>query len=109
MAYFHYEVRNEPDDGLGCPGSWLFEQAWMHFHQSGATINGIRGDWTFGTNLVTINALTANNQMTLEEAAVHPSLWAFQRASSKGYTNVVVLDFDGSPGNYISVDVVYTQ
>lgn len=40
---------------------------------------------------------------------MHPSLWAFQRASSKGYTNVTVLDFDGTPGNYLSVDVVYTQ
>lgn len=108
-GYFHYEVRNEPDDGFGCPGVWLFEQAWMHFRQNGVTIQGIRGDWTFGTNLVTINALTANSQLTLEEASVHPSLWAFQRASSKGYTNVTVLDFDGTPGNYLSVDVVYTQ
>ncbi len=105
---FNYDVENTPHDGKGCPGTWLFEQACMYFEQQNVTINGIRGDWTFGTNLATINSLTANNQMTLEEAAVHPTLWAFQRASSKGYTNVTILDSDGSPGNYTSVDVLYT-
>ena len=109
MGYLHYDVRNEPDDGLGCSGIWLFEQAWMHFQQNNVTINGIRGDWTFGANLTRINQLTANNQLTVEVAATHPSLWAYQRASSKGYVNVQVLDTDGSPGHYISVDVVYLK
>jgi hypothetical protein len=109
LGYFHCDIRNEPDDGLGCPATWLFEKTWMHFGHNNVTINGIRGDWTFGPNLATINALTVHNQMTLEEAAGHPSLWAFQRASSKGYTNVTVLDSDGSTGYYISVDVVYTR
>ena len=107
MGFFHYNVRNEPPDGLGCSGTWLFEQAWRYFEQNNITIHGIRGDWTGGTNLTTINTLTANNQMTVEDAAKHPSLWAFQRASSKGYMNVQVLDTIGSPGNYTSVDVVY--
>ncbi len=56
MGYFHYDVRNDPDNGRGCPGTWLFEQAWMHFTQNNVTIHGIRGDWTFGRNLNTINA-----------------------------------------------------
>jgi len=90
MGYFHYNVRNDPKDGLGCPGTWLFEQAWMHFIRSGATILGIRGDWTFGNNLTTVNQLTANNH-------------------SKGYTTVNVLDTIGTPGNYTAVDVVYLQ
>lgn len=103
LGYFHYNVKNESDDGLGCPGTWLFEEAWIHFIQNNVTIGGIRGDWTFGVNLATINALAANNQMTLEEAARDPSLWAFQRASSKGYTKVILLDCDGSPVNYTSL------
>lgn len=109
LGHFHYAVENMPNDQLGCPGTWLFEQAWMYFIQNKVTITGIRGDWTYGTNLATINVLTANNQMTLDKAAVHVDLWAFQRASSKGYTHVTVLDFQGSPGNYTSVDVVYTH
>jgi hypothetical protein len=109
LGYFHYDVRNKPDDGLGCPGTWLFEQAWNFFAQHQVTINGIRGDWTFGENLTTINKLTTNNQMTVEAAAQDPGLWAFQRASSKGFTKVRVLDTDGAPGNYISIDVVYLR
>jgi hypothetical protein len=31
--YFVYDVENTPDDGLGCPGPWLFELAWDHFIQ----------------------------------------------------------------------------
>lgn len=103
--YFLYDVENTPDDGLGCPGPWLFELAWDHFVQQGITVKGIRGTWTFGTNLTTINNLTANNQMSLEEAA--KQTWAFGRASSKGFTTVQVIDSDGSPGNYLSVDVVF--
>lgn len=107
MGYLRYNVRNEPDDGLGCPGTWLFEQAWLHFERQLVTIGGIRGEWSFGTNLTTINGLTANNQMSLKDASTHPSLWAFQRARSKGFSSVQVLDFEGTPGNYTSVDVVY--
>jgi len=107
LGYFHYNVRNEPSDGLGCSGTWLFDQAWLYFTHNGAAINGIRGDWTFGTNLTTINNLTASNQMTVQQAAVHASLWAYKRASSKGYANVQVIATLGSPGHYISVDVVY--
>jgi hypothetical protein len=103
--YFVYDVENTPDDGLGCPGPWLFELAWDHFVQQGINVKGIRGSWTFGTNLATINHLTANNQTSLADAATQT--WAFTRASGKGFTKVVVLDSDGSPGSYISVDVVF--
>jgi hypothetical protein len=105
LGYFLYDVENAPDDGLGCPGAWLFEAAWDHFVQNGAQINGVRGSWTFGTNLRTINDLTRNNQMSLPDAA--KQTWGFGRASSKGFANVHVQDSDGSPGNYTSVDVVF--
>jgi hypothetical protein len=68
-------------------------------------ITGIRGSWTYGTNLATVNQLTQHNQMTLADAA--KQTWAFARASSKNFSRVVVLDSDGSPGKYISVDVVF--
>jgi hypothetical protein len=103
--YLVYDVENTPDDGLGCPGPWLFEMAWDHFVQSGANIQGIRGSWTFGTNLATVNALTTNSQTSLEDAA--KQTWAFARAAGKGFMTVQVLDSDGTPGNYNSVDVVF--
>lgn len=103
--YFLYDVENTPGDGFGCPGSWLFELAWNHFSQQGVTIKGIRGSRGFGTNLTTVNNLTANNQTTLEDAV--QQTWAFAQASGKGFTTVQVIDADGTPGNYLSVDVVF--
>jgi len=105
VGYFLYHVENTPSDGLGCPGSWLVNNAWAHFVQSGVSINGIRGSWTYGTNLKTINDLTRNNAMTIAEAATRT--WAFNQASGKGFASVDVLDSHGTPGNYTSVDVVF--
>jgi hypothetical protein len=83
----------------------LSETAWTHFIQNSVPINGVRGSWTYGTNLTTINDLTKNNQMSLPDAT--KQTWAFGQASGKGFTNVNVLDSDGTPGNYTSVDVVF--
>jgi hypothetical protein len=105
LGYFLYHVENTPDDGLGCPGSWLFEIAWTYFVQNAVAINGIRGSWTYGTNLKTINDLTRNNAMSIADAATQT--WAFTQASARGFTAVRVLDSDGTPGNYTSVDVVF--
>lgn len=105
QGYLKYYVENLPRDGTGCPGKWLFEAAWRHFLQSGVTVNGIRGDWTFADNLNTVNRLTAGNQMAVEEAAKRT--WAYDRAKSKGFVAVVVLDVDGNPGNYKAVDVLF--
>jgi len=105
LGFFLYHVENTPDDGLGCPGSWLFELAWMHFDQISVPINGIRGNWTFGTNLQTVNDLTRNDQVPLADAA--QQTWAFAQASGKGFAVVQILDSDGTPGNYTSVDVVF--
>lgn len=43
LGHFHYDVRNDPDDGRGCPGGWLFEQAWDHFARQAVAVRGIRG------------------------------------------------------------------
>jgi hypothetical protein len=105
LDYFLCEVQNEPDDGLGCPGPWLFEAAWAHFLQNGIQIKGVRGSWTHGTNLAQVNGLTQNNQMSLLDATKHT--WTAGQASIRGLTTVHLLDSDGTPGNYLSVDVVF--
>lgn len=104
MGYFHCYVENLPKDRTGCPGSWLFQVAWDYFVQEQkVTIRGIRGDWTSGDNLDTVNRLTAGNKMTLEEAS--KQTWTYQLAKSKGYGQWHCIDAQGSPGQYTSVDV----
>jgi hypothetical protein len=43
--------------------------------------------------------------MTVEEAA--RQTWAYERASSKGYSTVAVIDVDGTAGSFRSIDVVF--
>jgi hypothetical protein len=105
-GYFHFYVENLPKDSTGCPGSWLFEVAWNHFvRDQKVTIKGVRGDWTSGDNLDTVNRLTAGGRMTLEEAS--KQTWTYQLARSKGFHRFQYLDAQGSPGQYTSVDVVF--
>ncbi len=106
MGYLHFYVENLPKDRTGCPGWWLFQTAWDYFVQEKkVTIRGIRGDWTSGDNLDTVNRLTAGNKMTLEEAS--KQTWTYQLAKSKGFSRCHCLDAQGSPGQYVSVDVVF--
>ncbi len=79
-------------DGHGSPDSCI-------------TITGIRGDWTSGDNLDTVNRLTAGNKMTLEEASKHT--WTYQQAMNKGLPRYHYINEQGSPGQYSSVDVVF--
>src|SRR5438067_426641 len=63
MGYFHFYVENLPKDKTGCRGWWLFQVAWDYFAQDQkVSIQGIRGDWTSGDNLDTVNRLTAGGQ-----------------------------------------------
>ena len=95
-----------PKDKTGCPGWWLFEVAWDYIVQNqNAPIQGVRGDWTSGDNLDTVNRLTAGHRMTLEEAS--KQTWTYQQAQSKGFTRYQYIDAQGSPGQYTSVDVVF--
>jgi hypothetical protein len=106
-GYFKFYVENLPrtDPRTGCPGRWLFQVAWDHFIAAGVTILGVRGAWAFGDNLDEVNRLTANNAIPLDDAA--KQTWTGLRAKDKGFTTVVILDQDGSPGHYVSVDVVF--
>src|SRR5207302_1998830 len=106
MGYFKFYVENLPKDKTGCPGWWLFQVAWDCFVQEQkVTIKGVRGDWTFGDNLKTVNDLTAGNTMTLEEAS--KQTWTYQQAKSKGFVNYHYLDSDGNPGQYTDVQVLF--
>jgi hypothetical protein len=106
LGYLHFYLENLPKDGTGCPGWWLFQVAWNWFAQvQQGTIKGIRGDWTSGDNLDTVNRLTAGNQMTLEEAS--RQTWTYRQAAQKGFTRYQYMDAQGSPGHYTSVDVVF--
>jgi hypothetical protein len=106
LGYLHFYVENLPTDGTGCPGRWLLQLAWDYFvKDQKVTIQGIRGDWFSGDNLDLVNQLTAGNRMPLEEAAKHT--WTYQQAVQKGFSRYQYLDAQGSPGQYISVDVVF--
>jgi hypothetical protein len=106
VDYFHFAVENLPKDKTGCPGWWLLQAAWDWFVQEQMiTIKGVRGDWTYGDNLHTVNGLTAGNRMTLEEAS--RQTWTYQQALRKGFTQYQFLDAQGTPGQYTSVDVVF--
>ena len=105
-GYFHFYVENLPKDNTGCPGWWLFQTAWDFFIQEQlVTIKGIRGDWTSGDNLDTVNRLTASNLTTLEDAS--KQTWTYQQAKQKNFTRFQYLHALGTPGNYTSVDVVF--
>jgi len=102
--WLKYYVENLPKDGTGCPGRWLFELAWQHLSRHG-TIQGIRGDWTFGDNLRDVNRLTAGGSWQLEDAIRRT--WGFARATSKGFPTLQILDVNGQPGRYRSIDVLF--
>jgi hypothetical protein len=45
--------------------------------------------------------------MTLEEASKHT--WTYQQAVRLGFSRYQYLDAHGSPGQYLSVDVVFLR
>ena len=105
-GYFHFFAENLPKDRTGCPGSWLFDVAWDYFVQDQkVAIEGLRGDWTSGDNLDTVNRLTTGNGMSLEEASKRTG--TYQQALKRGFTVYGYIDAQGGPGQYTSVDVVF--
>ncbi|HKI37175.1 MAG TPA: hypothetical protein VKA46_35300 [Gemmataceae bacterium] len=103
---FSYHVQNLPKDGTGCPGRWLVQLAWEHFLRQGCAIAGIRGEWIFGDNLDQVNALTQRGGMSVEDAA--RQTWSAARAAERGMRTLAVLAADGTPGQYRSIDVLFT-
>src|ERR1700677_3357672 len=101
-GYVHFYVENLPHDSTGFPGWWLFQAAWDYFvREQSITIQGVRGDWTSGDNLTTVNRLTAGNKMTLEDAS--RQTWTYRQAAIKAFTRYQFIDAQGGPGQYTSV------
>lgn len=98
-------VENLPKDGTGCPGWWLFDEMMRHF---GASVTTIQGNWTYGDNLATANALTVGDVMSLEDAASQTPTGRY--AMTWGFSTVKVLPQTiGVPGNFTRVHVLFTR
>jgi hypothetical protein len=98
-----FVVENLPKDRTGCPGWWMFEKMMEHF---GASVTAIKGSWTYGDNLDTVNRLTSGGAMMVTEAAFQGPTG--QYALAHGYVNVHVVQEVGVPGAYSSVVVLFT-
>lgn len=84
-------------------GHVLFEEMIKHF---GTNARGVMGCWTYGSNLVRFNQLTAQG-MSLEQAAT--ATWTGSQAVRHGFTTVVVLAAQGTPGAYTKVLAEFTR
>jgi hypothetical protein len=98
-------VENLPKDGTGCRGWWMFAEMMKHF---GASVQAIQGNWTYGDNLATVNALTAGGTMSLDEAAKKGPTGKY--AAAWGFIQAQVLPRTaGTPGSYSRVHVLFTK
>jgi len=99
-----FVIENLPKDRTGCPGWWMFQKMMEHF---GASIVAVKGSWTYGDNLVTVNRLTSSGVMTIAEAAFQGPTG--QYALARGFVNVQVVQEDGVPGTYSTIIVRFTK
>jgi hypothetical protein len=82
-------------------GSEQFQAILRHF---GGKVKGIRGEWTYETNLMKFNELTAGGK-SAKAAALET--WTGEQAAANGYRNVIVRTLEGTPGSYTKVDVLF--
>jgi len=85
----------------------MFQQMIRHF---GTSVVAIQGNWVGASsdNLTAINTLTAGGAMTVEEAAKQS--WTGMRAKDNGFTQVHLRGTPiGTPGQYASVQVLFTK
>lgn len=107
QGHLTFHVHNEPKDGQGCRGWWLFRQMWDHFAAQGTRIVAIEGEWTFGDNLATVNQLTASGLTCLEAAE---QTWTAARARGVGFTTISeAVPPVGTSGQYTEVYVRFTR
>jgi hypothetical protein len=97
-------VENRPKDGTGCPGKWTFDQMMRHF---GDNVTAIRGCWTYGDNLATVNTLTTGAAIAVEDAARWT--WTGKRAAEWGYTQIQLVGATGQPGAFVNVQVLFRK
>jgi hypothetical protein len=82
-------------------GSEQFQAILRHFS---GKVRGIKGEWTYETNLMKFNELTAGGKSAREAAL---GTWTGEQAAANGYRNVIVRTLDGTPGSYTKVDVLF--
>jgi hypothetical protein len=96
-------IENLPRDGTGCPGWWMFDQMMAHF---APRVVAIKGSWTFGDNLETVNVLTGSG-VPIEIAATRGPTGRY--ASAHGYSRVTLLSSVGVHGAYTHVSVLFER
>jgi hypothetical protein len=75
----------------------------QHF---GRNAKGVCGKWPSGTNLKTVNELTARG-VPIEEAVTRT--WTANRAREWGFVRVrLIRPPQGTPGQYTNIEVLFT-
>lgn len=101
-------IRTQTDEGVrgALRGSEGFRMIMEHF---GDRVEVVKGSWTYGSNLEMVNRLTAEGNMSLEEAVART--WTAQQAGAYGYVNAEVIPREtyGGPGAYEKVTVHFTR
>lgn len=82
-------------------GGCLFRAVLEHF---GDAVQSIVGDWSYGTNLESFNALTDSG---LESHSAAWKTFTGEMARRSGFDRIIELDADGHPGNYAEVWVEF--
>ena len=65
---------------------------------------GIRGSWSFGTNLEAFNKAITTGMSPVEAAL---KTWTGQQAKDAGYSRVVIRSLEGPAGHYSKVTVSF--
>jgi hypothetical protein len=109
---FFGNVETAPEDGptsVMIDAKKAFHAAYRHLS---GQFEGIKGSWTFGSNLAAFNRLTGEGK-TPEEAAF--GTWTGQRAAELGYTKVVfsgegLAELEtGVPGKYEKMSALFLK
>lgn len=82
-------------------------QAILSFFEGQFT--AIKGSWQFGSNLARFNELTAPGPGQLSPNAAAAATWSGQQAAAAGFRTVQVTNLQGTPGNYTTVQVLFTR
>jgi hypothetical protein len=82
-------------------GEEQFAEIMKHF---GDRVTGIRGAWSYGTNLDKFNELMRDGKSE-QEAAL--GTWTGEQAVRAGFTNVTIRSLEGAAGNYTKVNCLF--
>jgi hypothetical protein len=97
-------LRAELEDGTRTPlfnGPEQYQAIVKHF---GGQVKGVRGAWSYGTNLEQFNSATAGG-LSAEDAALRT--FSGTQATQAGFGRVTVRNLEGASGAYTKVDVLF--